>query len=89
METSYTRIETLLRRSPPALLRIATSDAALQSAGGLFLALLGSRGERLRLLGPDGKTHWVAVEAVRLRLCGDWEAPLLAGIDALLDEANG
>jgi ATP-binding cassette subfamily B protein len=88
VETSYARMETLLRHSPPALLRLPTSGAALQGAGGTFLALLGSRGERLRLLGPDGKTHWVAVEAVRLRLCGDWEAPLLAGIDALLNEAE-
>lgn len=88
VEISYSRIETLLRYSAPALVRLPDTGASVRASGGAFLVWLGSRGERLRMLGPDGKTHWVAVEEVRLRLCGHWEAPLLAGIDRLLNDAE-
>jgi len=82
VEASYAQVEALLRQSSPAIFRLPAIG------GGPFLALLGCRGERLRLLGPDGKLHWVRIAEVRDRLCADWEAPLLAGIDALLNDAE-
>lgn len=88
VETPYPQIVTLLRHSAPALLRLPPAETPWQTAGGSFLALLGSRGERLRLLAPDGKSHWVPLEEVRSRLCSHWEAPLLAGIDSVLAEAK-
>jgi len=100
VETAYTRVETLLSHSSPLLLRLpalglsaqssilSSSLSSPQSSRGEFLALLGSRGDRLRLLGVDGKTHWVDREEVRLRLCGHWEAPLLAEIEDVLAEAK-
>ncbi len=88
VETSYPDIEALLRHGPPALLRLPETDPGESSGRGGFLALVGSRGDRLHLLGPDGKSHWVAVSALRQHLCDPWEAPLAVGIDALLVAAN-
>lgn len=88
VETPYAQIERLLRHSAPALLRLPPAETPWQTFGGRFLALIGSRGERLRLLGPDGKTHWVPVGEIRTRLCGAWETPLLAGIEEVLAEAK-
>lgn len=88
VETPYAQIVTLLRHSAPALLRLPPAESPWQTFGGCFLALMGSQGERLHLLGPDGKTHWVTLEEVRSRLCSHWERPLLAGIDEVLAEAK-
>lgn len=88
VETPYAQVVTLLRHSAPALLRLPPAESSWQTFGGCFLALMGSRGERLHLLGPDGRTQWVPLEEVRSRLCSHWERPLAAGIDGVLAEAK-
>lgn len=88
VETPYAQVGALLRHSPPALLRLPTVGSVGIASEGRFLALLGSRGERLHLLDPGGKSQWVPIQEVLTRLFGHWETPLLVGIDGLLAEAD-
>lgn len=85
VESAYPQVETLLRHGAPALLRLPTESGG---PGDHFLLLLGCRGGRLRLLGPDNRPRWVAVEDVRERLCAHWEAPLRREMDELLGRAG-
>ncbi len=88
VETGYAQVETLLRHSPPVLIRLPVPDPLLLLPGDTFLLLIKRRGDRLLVLGPTGKSHWVATTAVHARLCAHHEAPLLAGIDDFLSEAK-
>lgn len=82
VQSPYAEVERMLRGCAPAVLRV--------SRGGeeRFLAVLGTRGRRLRVLGPDGATHRVPLAEVRRALCGPLEAPHAAQVEALLDAAG-
>ena len=88
VEAAYPQVASLLSHAGPALLRLPAGTADAEELGSAFLLLLGSRGERLSLLGPDGRSYWVALAEVRQRLCGHWEAPLLGDIDGLLAQVQ-
>lgn len=85
VESTYPQVETLLRHGGPALIRLPTESG---EPGNHSLLLLECRGDRLRVLGPDSRPRWVAVEVVRQRLCAHWEAPLHPEIDDLLAQAH-
>jgi ATP-binding cassette subfamily B protein len=75
----YAEVEALVRGAAPALIRLpATAKPG-------FLVLLGSQRHRVTLLGPDLRTHRVAVEMVRTALCQAVEAPLLAEVEQVLE----
>lgn len=71
---------------------LVAADAAVlrlpDSSEPRFLVLVGSKGKRLRLLGPDHAVRTVAVEAVRASLCQAAEARLGPEIDGLLQQAQ-
>jgi multidrug resistance efflux pump len=78
VEVSYAEVESLVRGSGPALLRLP----GLEKPG--FLALLGSQGCRVMLVGPDLAVHPMAVEVICTALCHVAEAPLMAEVEQIL-----
>lgn len=72
----------LLRRAAPAVVLVATP------LGTHFILLLGRRGTRLRLLGPDLRPRTCLAQALRDLMCAPAEAPVRADIDALLATAG-
>ena len=82
VEAPHATLGSMLRAMAPAIVRVEQED------GDGFLALLGSRGRRLRLLAPDGRRRWVRVEQVRAAAAHDLEAPLAREIDAFLDSCG-
>ncbi len=82
VESTVPGVVDLLRNAAPALL-------ALPRPGGTDLLLLvGVRGGRVSLIGPDGRTRHCPVDALRAALCRPLEAPLAREIDPLLERAG-
>lgn len=81
-ETSYAQLESYLRTAGPALLRLPGQENPR------FIALLAANHRGLSLIAPDLTVHNVASEVVRTALCREIEAPLLAGIESLLEQAE-
>jgi ATP-binding cassette subfamily B protein len=79
VQTPYADVEAPVRRAGPALIRLP----GLEKTG--FLALLGCRGRRVRLLGPDLLVHGVTVQAVCQALRYAVEVPLLEETDQVLE----
>lgn len=80
VEASHPQLLETLRRAGPALVRLPGAAS--------FLALGGSGGRTLALLGPDRSLHRVPAQALAELLMAPAEAPALHEIDALLDSAG-
>src|SRR5439155_10785670 len=81
VEAPYAEVEQLVRNAGPALLRLPGK------AEPRFLALLD--GQRLvSVLGPDLAVHQLQPALVRTALCQELEAPAVADVDRLLNEAG-
>ena len=78
-EMSYGDLEQELPATYPALLRINADS---------FLLVLGSSGNRLRLLGPDGAKRSFPVREIRAILCEPLKQEQRPQWDRLLDEAG-
>jgi ATP-binding cassette subfamily B protein len=78
VEIPYAEVESLVRRAGPALLRLP----GLEKPG--FLALLGSQGCRVMLVGPDLVVHRMTVEVICTALCHVAEAPLRVEVAQVL-----
>jgi ATP-binding cassette subfamily B protein len=85
VESAYTEIEQLIRGAGPALLRLPDDPGKNEPR---FLVLLKSSRGRVNLIGPDLTVHRVKPNQVRAAFCYELEAPRLAQIDRLLDEAG-
>jgi len=83
VEAPVPEIAGLLRRGGPAVARWWP-----ETLGPGFLLVVGARGERLRLVGPDLRVRSCPLEAVRTALCWPREAPLIPEIDHLLTQAG-
>ena len=81
---SGAEMEGMLRAAGPALLRYRAADA---SEPGILL-LLHSSWHTAQLLSPDLSVAKVRLETVRACLCADAERPVIADVDALLDQTN-
>jgi ATP-binding cassette, subfamily B, bacterial len=81
-ETSYAQFESHLRTAGPALIRLPGHD----NPG--FIALLTGNLRGLSLIAPDLTVHRVAPDDLFAALCREIEAPLLPGIDSLLEQAE-
>lgn len=76
VETPHPSLRAMLRTMAPAIVRL--------DEGG-FVALLGARRARVRLLAPDGRTRWLGLHELLGSAVHDLEAPAHAEVDALLD----
>ncbi|HYP28505.1 MAG TPA: ABC transporter ATP-binding protein [Blastocatellia bacterium] len=82
LDFSYSEVEQMLRLSGPAIVRVpARGDVE-------FLAVAGGRRGKVVVLGPDKRLHGLGAGEVRASICRELEAPLLAGLNQLLDEAK-
>ncbi|HEX5272710.1 MAG TPA: ABC transporter ATP-binding protein [Gemmataceae bacterium] len=77
VEAPYGEVESLLRSSGPALLRLPGREP-------LFVVLLGSAGAALRLLAPDGAAVTRPAPALRDALCAPAEAEVGAAADRVV-----
>lgn len=82
VESPYAEVDRLVRRAGTALLRLPGRYAHR------FLALLGSRRRRVEVLGPDLAVHRIRPEVICAALSQGLEAPFLAEVERLLDEAG-
>lgn len=82
VQSPYADVERMLRGCGPALLRVPHAGETR------LLAVLGCRGDRLRVVDPDGATRRVPLAEVRAALCGPLEAPHASTVEALLDAAG-
>lgn len=84
---SGAEMEEMLRAAGPALLRYR--DVGEQtSAGPAVLLLLRASSRSVTLLAPDLRTAKLPLETVRASLCADAERPVIADVDALLEQTN-
>ncbi len=81
LSTRIADIDTLLLHAGPALWRLPTED------GGGVLLILPRQGSGVRLLGPDGHTHRLPVQALRQAMLARIEAPFVPLVQTLLDRA--
>jgi ATP-binding cassette, subfamily B, bacterial len=79
----YAELDVMVAQAGPALFRVGEESS---SPG--FLAILGKKRQKLRLLGPDLKIRRVSVAAVCSALSREFESAELAEIDALLTETG-
>lgn len=77
----YPEVEALLRRAGPALLSVTDGEAGV-------LAVLGGRGGRLRVLGPDLHVAEVPLEQARRALCAPIEGRHAALVDQVVAAAS-
>lgn len=96
LEESATRLGIHLSRVAPTfselgahLLELGPGVVAVGDAsGGGYLAVVGARGRRLRLLDPSGQIHRVDVEEVRRLLASSASEALRGWIDDVLPETS-
>ncbi len=85
----YADLHRLLSAGGPAILRIPNPNSSRDPGSQiLYLGLLGSRGQRLRLLGPDLRTRRVPTSALFTSLSAPLEGQLGEQVDQLLRDAN-
>lgn len=79
VESPYSEIETLVSGAGPMLLRLPEQKV---------LAVLKSRGPKVSIIAPDGRTHRITVDSICSELRRPHEEPLVAGISELLKDAG-
>ncbi len=84
---SGAEMQELLRAAGPAMLRYREVDES-KSAEAAILLLLSANAHWAQLLGPDGRLVKFPLEAVRACLCADAERPVIADVDALLNQTH-
>ncbi len=72
-------IDAFTASAPPALLRLRAWP------GEPFLALVGRRGRMFTVVGPDRRFHRIRSEVIRAAICLEFETPLTAEIDRIVD----
>jgi ATP-binding cassette subfamily B protein len=82
VEVPYAEVDRLVRGARFALLRLP------EAAGSGFLAVLGGRGRRITLLGPDLGTTRARPEELRAAVCAGVEAPVAGEVERLLAGAG-
>ncbi len=84
---SGAEMEELLRAAGPALLRYREADERKSVAPSILLLFRASP-RWAELLSPDLRIVRVPLEVVRACLCADAERPVIADVDALLNQTN-
>ena len=84
-EAPHSEAVRLVRGCGPALLRIPRPT---DGAGHGLIAILGCRGKRVRLLGPDLAIRRVAAQRVANWLCRELEEPVLPRVERLLERLD-
>jgi ATP-binding cassette subfamily B protein len=82
VDTTHADVQRFLLAAAPALVYLPGA------AEPRFLALLGARAGRVRLLGPDLRVHEARAKRVAGVIRAEIEAPLAAEVDRLLDEIH-
>ncbi len=82
VETTYSEVEHFVRHVAPAILRFSCQNESRL----LILVRSGWRG--IAILAPDLTVRWLKPDIIRVALCYGLEAPLVAEIDRVLDEAD-
>ena len=80
-EVPYTQVENLLLGCGPALLKLPSATSGHPTD---LLVVLGRRGRKVRLLGPDLVERRVGVKEAAGWLCRAAEKPVLPGVERLL-----
>jgi ATP-binding cassette subfamily B protein len=88
VDASCGELDALLRSAGPAVLRVATPSPGNGGEGGALLMLVGRRGRRVRVVAPDQRVVTVPVDLLRRALAGPEEAPLVAQVERLVDDAG-
>jgi ATP-binding cassette subfamily B protein len=92
IDASCGELEALLRSAGPAVLRISTPSPAHEghgyAGGDALVMLVGRRGRRVRVVGPDQRIVTVPVDLLRRALSGPQEAPLVAETERLVEDAG-
>lgn len=78
----YANVERFLAHASPVLVTLTEPGESS------LLVLFRSQGRRVEVIGPDLKTSWLRLDAVRAALCRSFEAPLLDDTNRLLAEAG-
>lgn len=78
----YSELENYLRTAGPAVIGLSRNGERQ------YLAVLETRGRKLRVLGPDFIVHNFASERLKAPLCQEMEAPLAGEIEQILDQAG-
>ncbi|HEY0683279.1 MAG TPA: ABC transporter ATP-binding protein [Steroidobacter sp.] len=87
VEASGAEVEALLQGAGPALLRYREIDGR-ESGEPSVLLLLRSRGRMTLLVSPDQRIVEFPLDRVKASLCAEQERPVIADVDALLDQTN-
>ncbi|MCP3959902.1 MAG: ATP-binding cassette domain-containing protein [bacterium] len=83
-ETPHSEVADMVRSCGPALLRIPPVEGSSPAV----LAVLGSRGNTVRVLGTDLQEHRVSVAAVAARLCRSVEVSVSPKVERLLERLD-
>ena len=78
----YAELERYLRTAGPALIGVSLGGETQ------FLAILESRGRKVRVLGPDFAVRTFYVSALQAHLCREIESPLAAEVEQVLAAAG-
>jgi ATP-binding cassette subfamily B protein len=78
----YGELDDFLARAAPALVRVDLEE------GPRFLLLIGAKGRRVTLVGPDHRRHKASREELRAALVRELESKRAAGVESVLDDAG-
>jgi hypothetical protein len=84
---SGAEMEEMLRAAGPALLRYRDPNAS-EAVEPTILLLLRANARSAQLLGPDSIIEVLPLETVRACLCADAERPVIADVEALLNQTD-
>ena len=87
VEASGAEVEELLHGAGPALLRYRDIDGQ-ESGEPSLLLLLRSRARMAVLVSPDQRIVEFPLDEVKASLCAEQERPVIADVDALLEQTN-
>jgi len=87
VQASGAEMEEMLRAAGPALLRYRETDER-RTVDAEILLLLRANGRSAYLLSPDLRVAKLPLETVRACLCADAERPVIADVEALLNQTD-
>jgi len=88
LSTRIADIDALIQHAGPALWRLPLPLPRPLPGDTHLLLILRSRGQRVRVLGPDGRVHQLPATALRQAMLTHIEAPFEPVVQALIDRAG-
>jgi ATP-binding cassette subfamily B protein len=82
VSTPFVQVDKLLLHGAPSLVSL------IRPSGLVFIALLGGRGGRIKVMGPDHLVHKISIEEIRDAFCLQLEEPYRLSVEAMLTRAG-